>query len=56
LPYSSDHPSKSKKIVNTGVVAFQLQRYTDETGAVLGYRIEPNSIKTVYGGFMAKNM
>lgn len=56
LPYSSDHAAKTKKIVNTGVVAFTLQRYTDEHGALLGYRVEPNSIQTVYGGFMTKNM
>lgn len=56
LPYSSDHPAKTKKIVNTGVVALTLQRYTDEHGNLLGYRVEPNSIQTVYGGFMVKNM
>jgi hypothetical protein len=56
LPFSSDHPAKTKKIVNSGVIALTLQRFADEHGTLLGYRVEPTSIKTLYGGFMVKNM
>jgi hypothetical protein len=56
LPFSSTHAAKTQKIVNTGVVSFTLQRYADPQGALLGYRVDPESIKTVYGGFMVKNM
>ena len=56
LPYSSDHAAKTKKIVNTGVISFTLQKYSDENGVLLGYRVDPNSIETIYGGFMTKNL
>jgi hypothetical protein len=56
LPFSSTHVAKTQKIVNTGVVSFTLQKYSDRQGTLLGYRIEPTSIQTVYGGFMVKNM
>lgn len=56
LPHSSDHPGKTKKIENTGMVAMQVQRWTDSTsGAVLGYRVDPATIEVVYRGFMTKN-
>jgi hypothetical protein len=54
LPHKIDHPAKSKKIVNTGVVAFTLQRWCDESGTVLGYRVEPESVRSIYGGYTTK--
>lgn len=53
LPFSSDHAAKKQKIVNSGVVAFTLHRWEDEFGAP-SYRIAPESVETVYGGFSAK--
>jgi hypothetical protein len=56
LPHSSNHPGKDKKIENTGMVALTVQRWADATtGAVLGYRVDPNTIEVVYRGFMVKN-
>ena len=45
-----DHPARLKKVVNCGVVAFTLQRGTGAGGRV-GYRIAPESICVLYGGF-----
>mmetsp|Transcript_20096 Transcript_20096/g.28884 ORF Transcript_20096/g.28884 Transcript_20096/m.28884 type:complete len:355 (+) Transcript_20096:110-1174(+) len=56
LPHSSDHPAKSKKMANSGLVSFTLERWVDESGNLLGYRADPTSIRTVYLGFMAKNL
>ncbi|CAM9185913.1 unnamed protein product, partial [Ectocarpus fasciculatus] len=53
LPFSSNHVSKNKKIVNSGVMAFTLHRWEDEFGAP-SYRIDPESFETVYGGFTTK--
>jgi hypothetical protein len=53
MPFGSDHPAKTKKIVNSGVIAFTLHRWEDEFGAP-SYRIEPEGIETVYGGFTTK--
>ena len=56
LPHSSDHPGKTMKIENTGMVALTVQRWSDPTsGALLGYRVDPTSIQVVYRGFMTKN-
>ncbi|CAN0367693.1 unnamed protein product, partial [Ectocarpus fasciculatus] len=49
LPQSAVHDAKKKKMVNCGVVAFTL-----ESGVYEGrqaYKIEPESIVSVYGGF-----
>jgi hypothetical protein len=48
LPPSSDHIAKKRKIVNAGVVAFDLA-----TNA-RGFSIDPSSIVVVYGGFASK--
>ena len=50
LPYSVDHPSKSRKIVNCGAVAFTLLKKTTDNN-VPAFVIEPASVTTVYGGF-----
>jgi len=50
LPFSSSHQAKSQKIVNCGIIAFDLIATT--TG---GYAIDPESIQTVYGGYEEKS-
>ena len=46
LPASSDFIGKSTKVVNCGVVAFDLDMYSDGSA-----RVEESSIDVVYGGF-----
>jgi hypothetical protein len=53
LPHASDHPAKSQKIVNSGVVSFVLHR-VDGNDVNPSYRIDPNSVVNIYGGFSAK--
>ena len=53
LPHKSDHDAKKKKITNSGVVAFTVHRAEDDNGVPL-YRIDPDSIECVYGGFTSK--
>ena len=53
LPPEVEHQSKKKKIVNCGVVGLTLQVLRDYHGDV-HYRIDPNSIAVVYGGFATK--
>ena len=50
LPFSSNHVAKQKKIINGGVVAFDLVKVTT-TQYGDKYMVDPNSIKVVYGGF-----
>ena len=40
----------SKKIVNCGVVAFDLKCGTDASG-IVGFSIDSSSVRIVYGGF-----
>lgn len=49
LPYSSSHMAKKKKMVNGGVVAFELIKANTKAGP--RYMIDPDTIHTVYGGF-----
>lgn len=49
LPYSVHHDAKKKKIVNCGIVAFDLLKADTKRGSK--YMIDPKSIKIVYGGF-----
>jgi hypothetical protein len=49
LPYTIDHVSKTRKVVNCGVVALTLMKAT--TGDGDKYMIDPQSIKVVHGGF-----
>lgn len=49
LPYSVHHDSKSKKIVNGGVVVFDLMKAETKRGPK--YMIDPKTISVVYGGF-----
>jgi broad specificity phosphatase PhoE len=54
LPHSIDHPSKKQKITNSGVIAFDLYYYFNEQDGEKYYRVEPTSMKTVYGGYTSK--
>mmetsp|Transcript_10421 Transcript_10421/g.28809 ORF Transcript_10421/g.28809 Transcript_10421/m.28809 type:complete len:362 (-) Transcript_10421:180-1265(-) len=49
LPYSVHHASKEKKIVNGGVVTFELMKAETRRGP--RYMIDPKTIQVVYGGF-----
>jgi hypothetical protein len=49
LPYATIHPSKKKKMVNGGVVAFELIKATTKSGPK--YMIDPETVHVVYGGF-----
>jgi hypothetical protein len=49
LPYNFNHPSKNKKMVNAGVVSFELIKADTKFGTK--YMIDPNTVHTVYGGF-----
>lgn len=49
LPYSVHHASKNKKIVNGGIVTFELMKAETRRGP--RYMIDPKTIKVVYGGF-----
>lgn len=49
LPYSVHHAAKTKKIVNGGIVVFELMKVETKKGSK--FMIDPKSIKTIYGGF-----
>jgi hypothetical protein len=49
LPHSSTHESKLKKMVNCGVVAFDLLSFHGR------FVVDPDSIQVVYGGFEDKH-
>lgn len=53
LPHSSKHEAKSKKMVNSGVISFDLYAHVDHEG-IMQYRVDPDSIINVYGGFTTK--
>lgn len=53
LPHSSKHEAKSKKMVNSGVISFDLYAHVDHEG-VMQFRVDPDSIINVYGGFTTK--
>ena len=50
LPYHVSHVAKDKKIVNGGIVVFDLLMKIDPYGTPR-YMIDPESIQTIYGGF-----
>ena len=50
LPHKVDHPGKTKKVVNCGVVAFTLIKVVRKSGSTT-YMIDPKSVDVVYGGF-----
>ena len=53
LPFTCTHEAKSKKIVNSGVVSFDLLGAEDDEGN-MQFRIDPQSVRTIYGGFTSK--
>lgn len=52
LPLECNHTAKNKKMVNCAVVSFYMYRGT--LNGQPGYRIDPDSISVVYGGFSKK--
>mmetsp|Transcript_63626 Transcript_63626/g.138501 ORF Transcript_63626/g.138501 Transcript_63626/m.138501 type:complete len:362 (+) Transcript_63626:70-1155(+) len=54
LPHSSYHECKHKKIVNCGVIAFDLELLQDRGCGVAEYRVVPESIVSLHGGFEGK--
>lgn len=49
LPYSVHHASKNKKLVNGGIVVFELMKAETRRGP--RFMIDPKTIRVVYGGF-----
>jgi hypothetical protein len=49
LPFNFGHISKKKKMVNGGVVAFEILKTKTKSGPK--YMIDPKSVSVVYGGF-----
>lgn len=56
LPSSSDHVSKTGKLTNCGIVAFNLYKVPGDRhlGMQTNYGVDPASIDVVYGGFVSK--
>lgn len=50
LPENVEHVSKTRKVVNGGVIAFELMTIDTDTNGTQ-YMIDPKTIKVVYGGF-----
>lgn len=53
LPHRTEHDAKKKKVTNSGAVSFTIYRAEDADGSAL-YRIDPESIEVLYGGFTTK--
>jgi hypothetical protein len=53
LPFNFNHDAKNKKITNSGIVSFKLYRAEGSDGTA-AYRIDPESIRVLYGGFTVK--
>lgn len=49
LPFSVHHVSKNKKLVNGGIVTFDLLKAETRKGPK--YMVDPKTIKVIYGGF-----
>ncbi len=49
LPFSVHHVAKNKKIVNGGIVTFDLLKAETKRGPK--YMVDPKTIKVIYGGF-----
>eukprot|EP00123_Amoebidium_parasiticum_P001506 comp12615_c0_seq1/m.7652 comp12615_c0_seq1/g.7652 ORF comp12615_c0_seq1/g.7652 comp12615_c0_seq1/m.7652 type:complete len:354 (-) comp12615_c0_seq1:394-1455(-) len=56
LPFTFNHDAKNKKMVNCGAVRFTLSQMTTTVNATptTAYRIDPNTLKVIYGGFTTK--
>ena len=53
MPHKSIHDAKTKKITNSGVVSFTVQYGEGSDGTDI-YRVDPDSIQVLYGGFTTK--
>jgi hypothetical protein len=53
LPHNFNHDAKTKKLTNSGIVAFELHVH-DLDNSEEGFRIDPDSLTTVYGGYTTK--
>ncbi len=53
MPHSCLHDAKTKKMVNSGVLSFEVYSHVDEEG-VTQFRVDPASVINVYGGFTTK--
>ncbi|CAK0878042.1 unnamed protein product [Prorocentrum cordatum] len=51
LPHAAYHECKHAKIVNCGVVAFELELLGGSESGRTEYRVRPGSVRTLYGGF-----
>lgn len=51
MPHTSYHACKHDKIMNCGVIAFDLELIQYAAGGPVEYRIVPESVSTLYGGF-----
>lgn len=54
LPHSCTHEARNKKIQNSGIVTCKVYDYVDPQDGVTYYRVDPDSIEVVYGGFTTK--
>lgn len=54
LPHTHWHECKHAKLVNCGVVAFDLEELREADEEVAAYRVVPDSVTSLYGGFEAK--
>lgn len=54
LPHSCKHEARTKKIQNSGIVSLKVYDYVDPEDGVTYYRVDPDSIEVVYGGFTTK--
>ena len=54
LPHKLDHEAKKHKITNSGIVSFDVYTHVNESDGEHYYRIDPDSIRNVYGGFTTK--
>jgi len=54
LPRTAYHDCKHAKLVNCGVVMFELEQLQSPEGEGAEYRVAPESVVTLYGGFEEK--
>ena len=52
LPKESSHKAKTKKIVNCGIIAFELSKFEHKESGKIFYSIDEKTIESVYGGFV----
>lgn len=55
MPHAAYHECKHRKLVNCGVLAFDLELLQGLPGDPPEYRVKPESVQVIYGGFVAAN-